>query len=545
MALAIDASSPAVATQTNGATATVASASFTPPSGSLLLIQWCGNSTSLPSAPTITDNLGAHLTYTSRGWQSRADSPTKDGQAAQWTAPVATGAAMTVTVTNGASSGFREAALRITVLTGQDASPIGTNGKGGSASSGALAQSVAGTADGSQAFGAATDWDALGSMTAGTGCALNPAGATGTPGGAVSYGFVKRSTADGTNGGSTTLNLTYAGTSTNIAFVYIEIKPAATGTNANAENAAGTAAADNAVVSIGAQSESSAGTGAADNAAASLRTGAENAAGTGAADNATITASGNAAAENATGTGAADSAAALIVALDGGAAGTGAANDGAAAVRCFAECATGTGAADNPSVDSGSNNAVPAECATGTGASDNATTTVTFSAGNATGTGTAPDPTGALACGTDVATGSGAASDPTVTTTTQASAGNATGTGAADNAAAGAGAQAGVAAGTGSAVDATVTSASTATAPAECAGGAAAAHDAAWSVLGSTYALASVAAGTGAALDALATPGRPGTYTAGGRAATQATGARAATYAVGQRSASYAAGGRP
>jgi len=521
VALAIDASSPAVATQTNGATATVTSASFTPPSGSLLLIQWCGNSTSLPGTPTITDNLGAHLTYTLQDWQSRNDSPTKDGQAAQWTAPVATGAAMTVTVTNAASSGFREAALRITVLTGQDASPVGTHGKGGSASSGALAQSVTGTANGSQAFGAATDWDALGSMTAGTGCALNPAGATGTPGGAVSYGFVKRSTADGTNGGSTTLNLTYAGTSTNIAFVYIEIKPAATGTSANAENAAGTGAADNAAVGLGVPSEGSAGTGAADNPAASLRAGAENATGTGSADDAAVTASGTAGAESATGTGSADNAAAPVSAFDGGAVGTGSAGDATSAVQCFAECATATGAADNPSVDAGSNNAVPAEVATGTGASDNATTTVTFSAGSAAGTGAAPDPTGAVACGTDVATGSGAASDSTVATTTQASAGNATGAGSADNAGASVGAPAGDGAGTGSADDATVSASSTATAPAEC------------------------AEGVGAAYGPAGAAERPGVYVLNARASAYVPGARSAAYAGSARAASYSTGGSP
>lgn len=231
MALAIDASTPAVATQTNGATATVATASFTPPSSSLLLIRWSGNSTSLPATPTITDNLGAPLTYTLLDWQSRADSPTKDGQAACWWAQVGSSAAMTVTVTNQASSGFREAALRVAVITGHDTgTPIGAHGKAGSASAASIAQSYTAQATGGQGFIAATDWDALAAMTAGTGCTLE---GSGTPGGAVTYGFVRRTTADDSNGVSNTMNVTIGGTSTNLSWVYAEVKPAAAATTSD------------------------------------------------------------------------------------------------------------------------------------------------------------------------------------------------------------------------------------------------------------------------------------------------------------------------
>ena len=233
MALAIDASTPAIATQTNGATATVATASFTPPSSSLLLIRWSGNSqiNTAPGAPSITDNLGAHLTYTLVDWQSRADSPTRDGQAATWWAVVGSSAAMTVTVTNAASSGNRHAALRVEVITGADTTtPIGAHGKTGSVNTAAIAQSYTASATSGWGRIVATDWDAGAAMTAGTGCTLE---GSGTPGSAVTYGFVRRTTADDSVGVSNTLNVTLGATSTNVAWTWSEVLPAAATTTSD------------------------------------------------------------------------------------------------------------------------------------------------------------------------------------------------------------------------------------------------------------------------------------------------------------------------
>lgn len=223
MPLAIDASTPAIATQTNGATATVACASFTPPNNSLVYVRWSGNSTSLPATPTIT---GGSLSYTLIDWQSRNDAPTVDGQAAHWWATGA-GASMTVTVTNGASSGFRAAALRVLVLTGHDTvTPIGAHGKSGSASAASIAQSYTAQVTGGQGFIAVCDWDVVGAQTAGTGCTLEGSANITTD---ITYGFVRRTSADGVASASTTLNVTLPGTSTNLAWVYAEIRAAAGG----------------------------------------------------------------------------------------------------------------------------------------------------------------------------------------------------------------------------------------------------------------------------------------------------------------------------
>lgn len=231
MALAIDGSTPAVVTSSTTST-TITTASFTPPAGSLLLVLWSGNSTSgiNPAAPTITDNLGTPLTYTLTDWQSRADTPTVNGQAAVWSAVIGSSAAMTVTVTIGVSnSSQRQQALAVMVITGQHATPVGAHGKTGSTSAAAIAQSYTAQASGGQGFIVATDWDAVGTPTAGTSCTD---GGSGHIAGQISFAIVRRTSADDSNGASNTINVTLPGTSAHLNWVYAEILPAAGATTA-------------------------------------------------------------------------------------------------------------------------------------------------------------------------------------------------------------------------------------------------------------------------------------------------------------------------
>lgn len=228
MALAIDASTPAIAVSTNNGIATVTSASFTPPAGALLYIRWAWNTgaANTPAAPSITDSLGTPLTYTLLDHHSRADSPAVDGQCAQWSGVVGTSAAMTVTVTAGTGTTVHGGALHITVLTGQHATPIGAHGKSSSTSAASIAQSYTAQATSAWGFIGVTDWDLKGAETAGTGCTLTNGG-SGNAGTEISYGFVRRTAADDSNGSSNTLNVTLPGTSTNLSWVYAEIVPAA------------------------------------------------------------------------------------------------------------------------------------------------------------------------------------------------------------------------------------------------------------------------------------------------------------------------------
>lgn len=219
MGVVIDASSPAAVT----GNPTTVTASFTPPDDAVLVVGWAGNSDLgvTPTVPTITDSLGVHLTYTLAGHSTRADTGAHpDGQAALWTAQVGVGAAMTVTVTNTATTA-RHAALNIWVVTG---AAVGTFGKGcnGFATT-TVVQSYTATADGSQGFLAVADWDATGTETAGSGCTVDSSGTIAGP--QISYGFLQRTTADGANGGLTTLTANLPGSSASLNWVYVELTP--------------------------------------------------------------------------------------------------------------------------------------------------------------------------------------------------------------------------------------------------------------------------------------------------------------------------------
>jgi len=236
VALAIDASTPAIAVQSNGATATCTTASFTPPSGSTLLILYSANSIdpTSPAVPTITDNLGAHLTYTRYDHSVRSDTPNADGQACSWTAPVSSSAAMTVTVTNQAASGGRHAAVSVQVLTGADGTtPVPVHGESGSTSTGTVNQSYTANTTGGMGFTAIADWSATGVMTAGTGTTRIGSAAVGAPD--YDYGFFRRTSADDVASSSNSVNATLGGTATSVRWIWVEAVPAAGGATVNAD----------------------------------------------------------------------------------------------------------------------------------------------------------------------------------------------------------------------------------------------------------------------------------------------------------------------
>jgi len=226
VALAIDASSPAATTVSGVSTTPISTASFNPPAGSYLVVAFSANTASgvTPGTPTITDNLGTPLTYNLRQWKTRATAPTANGQVAIWTAPVVSGGAMIVSVTTGTASGNQQTALKVWVVTGQDSvTPVGTNGKNASTSASSISQSYTGAGTGGWGFLVTCDWSALGSFTAGTGCTVD---ATGTvPTTQFSYAFARRTVADDTNGGSNSLNVNAAGSSTDLSWAWLEMLP--------------------------------------------------------------------------------------------------------------------------------------------------------------------------------------------------------------------------------------------------------------------------------------------------------------------------------
>jgi hypothetical protein len=142
---------------------------------------WAGNTNTIneaPATPTITDNLGVHLTYTLIQYVSPGTLSigTIGGQAALWWAKVTTSAAMTVTVTSNSASGGRDAAFRVAVLTGAElTTPVETsNTVGQTSSSTTFSQNYTPTISGGSGFLSMCDFtdNNLATPTAGTGCTM-------------------------------------------------------------------------------------------------------------------------------------------------------------------------------------------------------------------------------------------------------------------------------------------------------------------------------------------------------------------------------------
>ena len=179
MPVAISTATPVLASNNTGTNKTVTTASFTPPGGSLLLVNWAcdtATQTDSPPTPSITDNLASHLTYTLVQFATSSSAGANvGGQAAIWTAVApASPSAMTITVTdNDGTTGFADSGLQVWVLTGANtSSPVGSSGIGKlSPAATAVAQNYTGAGNGGMGFLVGSDWNAAAtSITAGSGC---------------------------------------------------------------------------------------------------------------------------------------------------------------------------------------------------------------------------------------------------------------------------------------------------------------------------------------------------------------------------------------
>lgn len=169
MAVLVDASTPArasVATTAGGAT--VVTASFTPPNNSFL-VACLEADTSAAEAFTMTAS-GGGLTWTKQAERNGTDT-TAGGYAGIFTAPVTTGASMTVTLTRTqAAANSGRMSLKVYVLTGADngGTPVDTitasnTGTGATQTDQALTTLTPGATG--LLMVAATEWNALGACS--------------------------------------------------------------------------------------------------------------------------------------------------------------------------------------------------------------------------------------------------------------------------------------------------------------------------------------------------------------------------------------------
>jgi hypothetical protein len=226
VAIMQDASTPAGVQQTVATTVALTTASFTAPANAVLVASWQGNSQAgNPTDPTISDTGG--LVWTSLGLRDGGTG--NSGQASMWRAATSSSAARTVTVNNNATSGNRQARLKVLVLTGVDTTAPVVASSTGSDSTGALdSLTVTTGVANSWVVGSVSDWDVNSTtLTAAAGTTISDSG---SPGSAIN-GATLRNTTPGASGSSVSLGLT-SPTSTAWNFVVAEFRPAAGGTNA-------------------------------------------------------------------------------------------------------------------------------------------------------------------------------------------------------------------------------------------------------------------------------------------------------------------------
>lgn len=164
MGIAIDASTPIRWTGTPNDSVALTSASFTPPAGSLLVL--CLSSDSTASQSPVFTVATTGLTWTKQIQKDFAATG-ENGHASIWTCPQASSAARTCAVTRGSGSlgGTKRVSCKLYAITGQDASPVGASGGGGSTTNNMTASIFISTGANSLAVACATDWAQLGVPT--------------------------------------------------------------------------------------------------------------------------------------------------------------------------------------------------------------------------------------------------------------------------------------------------------------------------------------------------------------------------------------------
>jgi hypothetical protein len=265
---AVHSSSPALASNTPNvqsawnANASVSTASFTPPAGSMLVaVVMADTGDDTPSSAANASDITITLSDNrSLAWTAQVERDKGDGALAQYghvsihTASVVTSQSMTVTATRSQPTVYSGSInLQVFVVSGQIASPIGAVNKG-SATTNDSSASITTTAPNSLLLIGASDWSANGPFTSSD---LNVS--SGTVSGAVSFMAGYKNTGAA---GAQTMDLDAGGSgATQLNWVALEILsalPAATYT-ATATGASGhTSAAGSATFALPARTATSA-----------------------------------------------------------------------------------------------------------------------------------------------------------------------------------------------------------------------------------------------------------------------------------------------
>ncbi|MBA4387616.1 MAG: hypothetical protein C0404_06515 [Verrucomicrobia bacterium] len=219
--LAIASATPAAVKGTN---ATLTTAAFTPPAGSVLYIaiainSWTGGGENRITG--VTDNLASHLVYEQQAVSGIEN--TADTVVYLYTASVPTAQAMTVSVTQ--ASG-QAAMLKVLVVTGADHSrPVGAKG-GGHGVAGVVSDTYISTIDGSLGWLLYADWNVGPVPTAGSNQTVYDSY---TVSNFDTYAIIKQNSVTATSGSSVTMSTTAPTSGAQISHLYFEMRPGVSG----------------------------------------------------------------------------------------------------------------------------------------------------------------------------------------------------------------------------------------------------------------------------------------------------------------------------
>ncbi len=221
-ALAIDASTPASVEVVSTGLTTLTTASFTPPAGSVLYIMvGIDSSGSDPNKITsITDNLGAHLSYTlvkKKGIELGGDSLSY-----LYTAVIVNSQAMTVSVTEQDEPNSSMSYMKVLVVTGANtSSPVGVSG-GGRGATGVVSGTYISTVNNSWGWLIYSDWNDQAIPTPGANQTLYDSYFVNFN---DTYAIIQQNSTTASAGTSVTMNTTAPVAGAQTAYVYFEMKP--------------------------------------------------------------------------------------------------------------------------------------------------------------------------------------------------------------------------------------------------------------------------------------------------------------------------------
>lgn len=163
---AVDASSPVIVNNSGFPTGgAVTTAAFDPPNGCLLVACVAADGGSGVDITITLSNNGAALTWTKQVERDKGDGAgAQSGHASIWTAPFDNRVG-TMTVTATSDQTQNQVILKVFVVTGQHASPIGTNGEGSSTINSITPTVFNTTANDALVIGCASDWSDSGVPT--------------------------------------------------------------------------------------------------------------------------------------------------------------------------------------------------------------------------------------------------------------------------------------------------------------------------------------------------------------------------------------------